>query len=112
MAPHVCAFNDAGEAYSTQISIPFLRDLAVNVRFLIAVPILILAEFEIDQRLRALVVEFLKSGLVAEKELPSFEAVLEKTARLRDRALAKFLLIVVARAPSIFFRTEMLMGNS
>jgi len=101
-----------GEAYGTQIRIPFLQDLAVNVRFLIAVPILILAELEIDQRLRALVLEFLKSGLVAEKELPSFETVIEKTARLRDRALAKFLLIVGALAPSIFFRTEVLMGNA
>jgi hypothetical protein len=39
-----------GAAYGTQVRIPFLRDLAVNVRFFITVPILILAEAGIDQR--------------------------------------------------------------
>ena len=48
-----------GQAYGPHIKIPFLRDLAVNVRFLIAVPILILAESGIDQRWRALVLHFL-----------------------------------------------------
>jgi len=47
-----------GVAYRTQIKIPFLRDLAVNVRFLIAAPILILAESGIDQRWRKLVLQF------------------------------------------------------
>src|SRR5580658_2703183 len=50
-----------GEAYGTQITIPFLRDMAVNVRFLFAVPILILAEPEIDRRLRVLARQFLES---------------------------------------------------
>ena len=53
-----------GQAYGTQIKIPFLRDLAVNVRFLIAVPILILAESGIDRRWHILVLQFLRSGLV------------------------------------------------
>jgi|SRR5580704_2614234 hypothetical protein len=39
-----------GLAYSSQIKIPFFRDFAANVRFLIALPILILAESGIDQR--------------------------------------------------------------
>src|SRR3954471_18942150 len=61
-----------GDVYGTGVRIPFLRDFAVNVRFLIAVPILILAESPIDRRWRILVVHFLKSGLVPEKELPGF----------------------------------------
>jgi hypothetical protein len=65
-----------GDAYSG-VRLPFLRDFAVNVRFLIAVPILILAESPIDRRWRILVVHFLKSGLVPEKELPAFEAAIE-----------------------------------
>ena len=52
-----------GEAYGTKIRIPFLRDLAVNVRFLIAAPILILAESVIDHRWRKLVLQFLKSEI-------------------------------------------------
>ncbi len=80
-----------GLAYGTHVKIPFLRDFAVNVRFLIAVPILILGESGIDRRWRILVLQFLRSGLIPEKELPSFEAVIERTTRLRDRILPESL---------------------
>jgi hypothetical protein len=100
-----------GQAYGTQIRIPFLRDIAVNVRFLIAVPILILAESAIDQRWHLLVLQFLRSGLVGEKELPAFEAVIERTNRLRDRVLPEALLLVAAFVPSLIFKTELLMSG-
>jgi hypothetical protein len=101
-----------GLAWGPQIKIPFLRDLAVSVRLLVAVPILILAESGIDRRWRALVLEFLKSELVDEKTLPSFEAVLERTTRWRDRVLPEALLAVVAFFPSIFLiKTELLMSG-
>ena len=75
------------EAYGSLIHIPFLRDFAVNTRFLIAVPILILAESGIDKRWRLLALQFLKSGLVTEEELPTFEREIEKITSLRDRVL-------------------------
>lgn len=83
----------------------------MNVRFLIAVPILILAESGIDRRWQILVLQFLKSGLVGENDLPAFEAVIERTTRLRDRVLPEALLLVAAFAPSIIVRTELLMGG-
>jgi len=101
-----------GQAYGTHSKIPFLKDLAVNVRFLIAFPILILAELGIDPKWRILVLQFLRSGLVTEKELPSFEAVIERTTRLRDRFLPEALLIIAAFIPSIFIvKTELLMSG-
>ena len=100
-----------GQAYGTQSTIPFLKDVAVNLRFLIAVPILILAELGIDQKWRTLVLEFLRSGLVTEKELPSFEAVIERTTRLRDRVLPEVLLLIAAFSQSIMFKTELLMSG-
>jgi len=101
-----------GVAYGTQIKIPFLRDVAVNVRFLIAVPILILAESGIDRRWQILVLQFLRSELVAEKELPSFEAVIERTTHLRDRVLPEALLLVAAFLFSIVFKTELLIAGA
>jgi hypothetical protein len=73
-----------GLAWKRQIEIPFLRDLAVNVRLLIAVPILIVAESKIDRRWRTLVLEFLRSELVDEKN----PAILRSSARKND-ALAR-----------------------
>jgi hypothetical protein len=100
-----------GQAYGTQVEVPFLRDLAVNVRFLIAVPILILAESRIDQRWRTLVLQFLRSGLVEEKLFPFFEAVLQRTTRLRDRVTPEALLVVAALLPDIVLKTELLMAG-
>jgi hypothetical protein len=100
------------QAYGSDIAIPFLRDFAVNVRFLVALPILILVEMAIDRRWRLLVLEFLRSGLVDEKELPSFEAAIQKTARLRDSVLPEVVLIAAALLPSLFqVNTELLMGD-
>ena len=102
-----------GVAYGTQVTIPFLRDFAVNVRFLVALPILILAESRIDQRWRALVLQFLRSGLVNEANLPTFEGVIETINRLRDRVLPEAAMLVLAYIPSVFtVSTELLMSGS
>jgi hypothetical protein len=102
-----------GSAWGRQLKIPFLRDLAVSVRLLVAVPILILAESKIDRRWRTLALQFLKSELVDEKTLPSFEAVLKRTMRWRDRALPEALLAVVAFLTSVFLiKTEFLMSGT
>ena len=102
-----------GVAYGRQLNIPFLRDYAANVRFLIALPLLIIAETGIDNRLRGIVVHFLKSGLVQGPELASFEAVIARVTTLRDRVLPEVVILVVAYLPSLSIRgMEMLMSNT
>ena len=100
-----------GQALGQDIKIPFLRDFAVNVRFLIALPILILAESGIDQKWRILTLNFLTSKLVADADVPVFQKLLEKTSRLRDRALPELLLLLAAFLPSLFVKTELLMSG-
>ncbi len=102
-----------GSAYGKQLQIPFLRDFAVNVRFLVALPILILAELRIDREWRLLVLHFLKSGLVKEPELPSFEAVIRRVTRLRDSVLPEAIIAAGAYSSFLFgSRTEALIGNA
>jgi hypothetical protein len=101
-----------GLAYGKQIEIPFLRDFAVNVRFLVALPIFILAESTIDHQWRVLVNHFLKSGLIHETELPSFEAVLQGITRIRDSVFPEVIMVILAYSSFIFVsHTELLMGN-
>jgi hypothetical protein len=101
-----------GRTYGSALSIPFLRDFAVNVRFLLVLPILILSESSIDHRWKLLVREFLRTGLVDQKDLPSFEDVIEKTIRLRDRVLPEMFIVAIAFFPSAFvIRTELLMNG-
>jgi hypothetical protein len=102
-----------GTAYGKQVQIPFLRDLAVNVRFLVALPILILAESGIDSDWRLLVLHFLQSGLIKESELPSFEALLNRVTRLRDSLLPEAVMAVLAYGSFLFgSHTEVLIGNA
>jgi hypothetical protein len=101
-----------GLAWGRQIKIPFLRDLAVNVRLLVTIPILILAESRIDRRWHTLVTEFLSSELVGEKTLPSFEAVINRTIGWRDRVLPEIILAVAAVFTSIFIKTELLISGA
>ena len=96
-------------ARGTAVTVTFLRDFAVNLRFLVALPILILAEPTIDRWWRTLVREFPRSGLINHAELGSFEAVIERITRLRDRLLPDAAMIVVAIAPSFLVKTDLLM---
>jgi len=100
-----------GTAYGPRVTIPFLRDFAVNARFLIAVPVLILAEAGIANTWRTITLHFLRSGLVTPKGLPSFEAVIERTMRLRDRLLPEVVIAVLAYLPLVFFTSEPLLGG-
>jgi hypothetical protein len=94
-----------GLAFGTRVRIPFVDDFAVNVRLLIALPLLVLAEVGIDQRLRTTVNHFLRSGLVTEAALPSFEAVIERVTRLRDCWLPEIVMLVIACLPSLSIHT-------
>ena len=100
-----------GLAYGTEVRVSFLRDFAVNVRFVMALPILILAGPIIDRWWRRLVIEFPRSGLVGPAELPEFEAVIARITQLRDCLVPDVLLLVAAFAPLLLVRTELLMSG-
>jgi hypothetical protein len=102
-----------GRALGSQVQIPFLRDIAVNVRFLVGLPLLIIAEILIDPRLNRCVKQFVKSGLVNAAQLPAFEKAILKTMNLRDALLPTVLILVAAFAPSFWYRkTEMIVKGT
>lgn len=75
-------------------------------------PLPIIAEIGIDQRLRLLVTHFVKSGLVLEHELPRFDAVIQKVTQLQDHALAELLMLALAYIPSLAVQNhELLMAS-
>jgi hypothetical protein len=101
-----------GLAFGKHVQIPFLRDFAANVRFLVALPILILAESGIDRQWRVLVLHFLKSGLVGEAQLPSFETEIKRVTRLRDSVLPETIMVALVYSTFLFVsHTELLMGT-
>ncbi|MCE9527819.1 MAG: hypothetical protein K8R36_17385 [Planctomycetales bacterium] len=77
--------------------IPFLLDLN-NIRFLISVPLLIVAELISHRRMRSVVREFLSRKLVSLEDQPRFESTVAWIMRLRNSALAEVLLILIVIA--------------
>src|SRR5688572_19277736 len=53
-----------GLAWGNAVRVPFLFDVDVNVRFLVALPVLIAAELLLYQRTRVVVEQFVSQGLV------------------------------------------------
>jgi hypothetical protein len=81
-----------GRAWSG-VAMPFLRDVDVHVRFLVALPLLILAEIVIHQRMRPVVSQFLERNLVPPEARAQFAEALGAAHRLRNSVLAEVLMI-------------------
>ena len=78
------------------VAIPLVRDLDVTVKFLVALPLMIIAEPIVHSRVKETVQEFLDRDLVAPRDEPRFEAIVASTMRLRNNAVVEVLLFVVA----------------
>jgi hypothetical protein len=76
---------DSLGSHATSIGrLSFLHDVEVQVRFLVALPVLIGAELIVHSRIRPAVRRFVERGLVREQDLPRFGAAIEAAARLRN----------------------------
>jgi hypothetical protein len=82
-----------GHALGGSAAVPFLFDVEVHVRFLVALPLLIAAELVVHQRMRFVVRQFLDRNLIPESALPRFDATIAAAFRLRNSVLAEVLLI-------------------
>src|ERR1700730_13588485 len=76
--------------------IPFLYDLAAHARFLVAVPLLVLAEIPIGRRLRKVVKRFLDAGLVRDEERKRFASCVVDTVWFRDWWPAELTVLALA----------------
>ena len=90
-----------GNLWSGDARVPFLHDVDVHVRFLAAMPLLIVAELVVHRRLRPLLVHFGERDLIPAAEMPRFEAAIAAAFRLRNSVLAEVLLVVFVYAIGI-----------
>jgi hypothetical protein len=84
-----------GTAAGKAVAVPFLLDADAHVRFLVALPLLIVAELVVHLRTRAVVAQFLTQGLVSDAVRPAFDAVLRNAKRLRNSIVAEVFLVAV-----------------
>lgn len=64
--------------------ISFFRDIEVHVRFLAALPILIVAELVVHSRIRPVVRRFVEWRIVLPKDMPAFHKAVESAVKVRN----------------------------
>jgi len=84
----------SGHAWGPEVRVPFLKDIEVHARLLVALPLLILAELVVHQRMRPVVRQFLERDLIAAGSREKFDAIVPAALRLRNSVVAEVLLLV------------------
>src|SRR5262249_50502575 len=77
------------------VAVPFLHDVDVNARFLVALPLLIVSEIVVHQRMRPIVTQFVTLGLVPAAVRERFDTAVESAKRLRNSIAAELMLIAL-----------------
>jgi len=73
----------------------FLHDIETHVRFLISLPVLLLAEITVHRRIRSAVKHFIDRHIVSPEELPKFHAAIDSAIRMRNSVIAEVVLLVL-----------------
>jgi len=90
-----------GRAFGDAVAVPFLKDVEVHARFLVALPLLIVAEFVVHVRMRTIASEFVVRGLVAPGALERFRDAVRAAIRLRNSVAAEVAMVVIVYALGI-----------
>lgn len=77
---------------------PFFQDITPHVRFLFALPLLILVDLVVGPFIARIGGQFVVSGLVPDTCLASFEEIARSSIRLRESKLAELRVLAIAYA--------------
>jgi len=92
-----------GYLWGSRVALPFLRDIEMHVRLLVALPLLIVAELIVHRRMRLVVAQFIDRGLISQDARARFEAIIASAVRLRNSITAELLLIAFVYVVGVGF---------
>jgi hypothetical protein len=92
-----------GHAWAGSVTLPFFHDIEMHVRLLLALPLLIMAELVVHQRMRPVVGQFMTRGLVTHEARAKFDAAIASAMRLRNSIAAEVLLIAIVYVVGVGF---------
>ena len=78
------------------VGVPFFSDLGAQARFLLCVPLLLVADVVVHRRIKVIVRQFLDRAIVASEDQPRFESAIASAMRLRNSVLAELLVLAFA----------------
>jgi hypothetical protein len=100
-----------GRALGGAIKIPFLYDVEAHARFLVALPMLIVAELVVQRRISPLVRRFVERCIVVSEDLPRFNAAVNSALRARNSVAAEVTLLVLVYTLGLWFwRSQVALG--
>ena len=85
-----------------EVRVSFLHDVQVQVRFLIALPVLIAAELIVHSRIRPVVRRFVEQRIVLPQDLGRFHSAIDSAVRLRNSVPLEIGLLIFAYALSLW----------
>jgi hypothetical protein len=95
------------------VTLPFLHDIETQVRFMIALPVLIAAERIVHLRFRPAARSFVNRGIVVADEMPKFHAAIVSETRWRNSIpLELGLLVFVWGVGPWLWRNQIALGTS
>ena len=92
-----------GLAWGERVAVPFLYDVDIHLRMLVALPLLILAEPVVHQRMRLVVRQFVHRDLIPEPSEARLEAAVASAMRLRNSMTAELLLLAFVYVVGVGF---------
>jgi hypothetical protein len=103
----------AGGQFLRGQGLPFLRDIEVHVRFLIALPALIMAELTVHRRIQPVMKTFVERGIVTAEDTPRFHAAIEAAMKARNSiSWETTLLVFVYTLGHWVWRNELALGTA
>lgn len=103
-----------GHAWGGNVRIPFLHDIEMHARLLLAMPLLIFAELFVHRRMRPVLRQFLDRGLIPNEARVRFDAAITSMMRLRNSVTAEVFLIAFVYVVGVGFvwRTQVALDVS
>src|SRR3954452_10327292 len=90
-----------GRAYGHLVAVPFFHDFSVWTRFMLAVPLLVVAENVLGPRIAEAAEHFVTSGVVIEKDYTRFDEIVVSGLRERDAVLPEVIIAILAYTFSV-----------
>jgi hypothetical protein len=92
-----------GSLLGGTVTVPFLLDWDYHIRFLVSVPLLIMAELLVHRRMLPLTKQFHLRHLIPDSAVEQFNAAITSALRLRNSAPAELLLILLVYIIGILY---------
>lgn len=90
-----------GVAWGDKVTNPFLYDPAAYTRFLVAMPLLVIAESIIGPEISEVALHFLHPGRITQDDHPAYRKAVDETVRLRDSEWAEAIVVFIAYVSTV-----------